>query len=222
MFRFSKSFSYRHGATNGPQVLGARVPSFKNYPARASEVLVLYREFWRLVMMHPPNEQPDLAVKLRNEFRRGRLLRSHRAVDRAVRKAEYELNFWRSLVDTKTTRAEGRCVPLLQPSAHLRGLSGGAGAAAFAGTTTTTEMKSGYHKSASSGSTVKVSRQQSSSLNSQQQQKPKFFSVSANTVDGVWQAVQSRGQGAVPNLPNLKRSKNYSRSRSNLGHGGFI
>jgi aspartate/tyrosine/aromatic aminotransferase len=31
-------------------------------------VLTLYREFWRIVMMHPPSEQPDLAVRLRNEF----------------------------------------------------------------------------------------------------------------------------------------------------------
>jgi hypothetical protein len=114
------------------------------------------------------------------------------------------LNFWRTLVDSKTTKAEGRCVPLLQPSAHLRKLTGGG--------------------SSAENDRVKLSRRNSNNLQEQNQKSEvkKFFSVKANSVDGVWQALQSRGQGAVPNLPNLKRSRTYSRSRSNLGHSGFV
>jgi hypothetical protein len=179
---------YRWGKTNAPQVLGAKVPSFKNYPHRASEVLVMYREFWRLVMMHTPDEQPDLAVKLRNEFRKGRLIRGFRAVDRAVQRAEEQLNFWRGLVDTKTDRYEGKCTALLRPSAHMDVLKR---------SSTMAEGKSNQKQ--------------------QQQQRKKSFVVQANSVDGVWQALQNRAEGSVPNLPNSRRSKKYSRSNVQIG-----
>ena len=184
---------YTFGRSNAPQVLGTRVPSFGNYPHQASQVLTLYREFWRLVMLHPPSEQPDLAVRLRNEFRKGRLLRGTSRVNRAVLRAEDQLQFFRNLVDTKAARFEGRCVALLRPSFYAR------------------------RKNLSSAS---ASPQQRFSSRPQPphsgQSRQSAITLEALSVDGAWAQLQHRAQGAVPGLPNLKRSRPLTRIASPL------
>ena len=182
MLRATRPCAYQWGRSNSPQVLGASVPSFARYPHQAHRVLTLYRELWRVVMLHPPAEQLDLAVRLRNEFRRGRLITGTTQVNRAVVKAEDELHMFRQLVDTRASRFDGRCVALQSPSRAY--------------------LPVAKQQAAASGATG------SASASRPRQQRT---TIKAACVDGAWQELMSRAAGAVPNLPNIKRSRTFSK-----------
>lgn len=65
-------------------VLGTdALPSFSRYHFKAIDVLRLYRDFWRLLYMHPPAERPDLMFQLRKEFRSKSRMRGGGQIRRA-------------------------------------------------------------------------------------------------------------------------------------------
>jgi hypothetical protein len=198
MLRRSFCCRYGWGRTNEPQVLGASVPVFSNYPHRARDALVLYREFWRIVMLHPPHEQPDLAVRLRNEFRRGRLMRGENRINRAIFKAESQLNTFRTLVDNKQSRFDGRCIALLKPAYYRTG--------AFL----SRKKKDDEEIDARRSKTRQMQMQQSQQADTRPR-PPRTMMLQARSVDSAWQQLQSQAAGAVPNLPELRRSRSMSR-----------
>jgi hypothetical protein len=64
---FSRFFRLHHQQENN--VLGAPIPRLHPRPYMPTEVLRLYRDFWKIIYRHPAAEQPELAFKLRNNFR---------------------------------------------------------------------------------------------------------------------------------------------------------
>ena len=93
--------------TSGPQVIGAPVPSFRNFPYKANEILHLYRDLWRIIYRHPPQERRDLAFRLRNEFRSKRHLAGPKQVVAACRRGQGILEVYKSQLDSKDIRSSG-------------------------------------------------------------------------------------------------------------------
>ncbi|CCW69333.1 unnamed protein product [Phytomonas sp. Hart1] len=92
----------------GPQVLGAEVPSFRNFPYCACEVLYLYRHFLQLIAHHhAPEERKELLFRLRREFLSRRHLRGHRPILAALRRGQGILALQRQILDGKGTRRRG-------------------------------------------------------------------------------------------------------------------
>ncbi|KAG5469201.1 hypothetical protein LSCM4_02599 [Leishmania orientalis] len=89
----------------GPQVLGAEVPSFRNFPYRAQDTLYLYRHFLQLIYHHyGPEERKDLLFRLRNEFSSKRHLRGPRAISAALKRGEGMLALQRELLQSREVR----------------------------------------------------------------------------------------------------------------------
>lgn len=203
MFSSSRILMYSWGRTNEPQVLGVSVPVFANYPHRARDALVLYREFWRLVMLHPPAEQPDLAVRLRNEFRKGRLLRGESRVNRCIFRAESQLELFRTLVDNKQSRFDGRCVALLRP-AYYRTQE-------FVRQQKEQKQQQQQQQMNAKNNNTNVSAAAADGTGSSKKKPQRVVHLEARSVDAAWQQLQSQAAGAVPNLPNLRRSRPMSK-----------
>ncbi|KAK7195968.1 Complex 1 protein (LYR family) [Novymonas esmeraldas] len=92
-------------AMGGPQVLGAEVPSFRDFPFRAQDTLHLYRHFLQLIHHHyGPAERHDLLFRLRNEFSSKRHLRGPRAISAALRRGEGMLALQRQLLQSREVR----------------------------------------------------------------------------------------------------------------------
>jgi hypothetical protein len=87
--------------------MGAPVPSFRNFPYKATEILHLYRDLWRIVYRHPPQERRDLAFRLRNEFRSKRNLAGSKQVGAAFRRGQGLLEVYRAQLDARDIRSSG-------------------------------------------------------------------------------------------------------------------
>eukprot|EP00796_Vickermania_ingenoplastis_P010578 gene10578-7347_t len=95
---------HRHSS----RVIGYEVPSFKDYPYHAQEVLQLYRSFLRLIAhFHRPEEQRDLLFRLRQEFSSRRHLRGHRMIAAAVRRGQGVLDFQTQMLGAKGNKRNG-------------------------------------------------------------------------------------------------------------------
>eukprot|EP00758_Cryptobia_borreli_P006603 Tbor_TRINITY_DN5184_c2_g10::TRINITY_DN5184_c2_g10_i1::g.25858::m.25858 len=88
-------------------IIGANVPSFRNYPYKAIPILHLYRDFWRLIMRYPPNERSDLIFRLRNEFRNKRNLGHPRMVTSAYKRGLSLLEMYKSRIEFSEAKASG-------------------------------------------------------------------------------------------------------------------
>ncbi|CAD2221446.1 Complex 1 protein (LYR family), putative [Angomonas deanei] len=90
---------------NKPQVLGTEVPSYKDYPYRATDVLYLYKSFLQLIYHHHrPEERADLLFRLRNEFASKRHLSGPKMISAAIRKGEGILALQRQILDAKEVK----------------------------------------------------------------------------------------------------------------------
>ncbi|KPA84351.1 hypothetical protein ABB37_02349 [Leptomonas pyrrhocoris] len=93
------------GGPRGPQVLGAEVPSFRDFPYRATDTLHLYRHFLQLIYRHHgPEERRDLLFRLRNEFASKRHLRGPRTVSAALKRGEGILALQRQILESREVR----------------------------------------------------------------------------------------------------------------------
>jgi len=90
-----------------PQVIGAAVPSFRNFPYKANEILHLYRDFWRLIYRHAPQDRQDLAFRLRNEFRSKRYMAGPRQISNAVRRGQGIYDVQKAMLESKSMRRSG-------------------------------------------------------------------------------------------------------------------
>jgi hypothetical protein len=89
----------------GPQVIGAEVPSFRDFPYRARDTLYLYRHFLQLIYRHHgPEERRDLLFRLRNEFTNKRHLRGPRVVSAALKRGEGILALQRQILESREVR----------------------------------------------------------------------------------------------------------------------
>lgn len=103
LFRLSRPHLSR--GPQGPQVLGAEVPSFRDFPYRARDTLYLYRHFLQLIYRHHgPEERRDLLFRLRNEFSSKRHLRGPRVVSAALKRGEGILALQRQLLESREMR----------------------------------------------------------------------------------------------------------------------
>ena len=67
-----------------------------------------YRSFWKLIYQYPPSERKELAAKLRNRFRQGRLIKHPRHVASKLQEAEMLVEHHKSLLGTRASRETGR------------------------------------------------------------------------------------------------------------------
>ena len=81
-------------------VLGSVVPSFRNFTTFSSEVLQLYRSFWRLVYRLPAEDQEAASAKLRRKFRQARHVRGQRHILQILKNTRAEYAHWRDLVES--------------------------------------------------------------------------------------------------------------------------
>ena len=81
-------------------VLGSIVPSFRNFTTFSSQVLKLYRDFWRLVYRLPVEDQENAKTKLRTRFRRASYVKGQKHILQILKNARSELEHWRGLVDS--------------------------------------------------------------------------------------------------------------------------
>jgi hypothetical protein len=106
---FRRSFSLRrifNGDIGEGQVIGTPFPSFSNnFNPRSSEVLTLYRNFWRLVYQYPPSERYDLMFRLRNEFRSKRYIRGVE-LHKAIRKGHNMFKHFRGKVEEQAMKQQ--------------------------------------------------------------------------------------------------------------------
>eukprot|EP00759_Apiculatamorpha_spiralis_P059383 PhF_6_TR9941/c0_g1_i1/m.15123 len=100
---------YRSTASKG--FLGSDIPNFKAFPFRSTEVLRLYRSFWRVLVKLPLEEQLDAKYKLREAFRRSRHIVGAKTVAKAIQSGYSQLEYWKLIVATNETRAVGGGVP---------------------------------------------------------------------------------------------------------------
>ncbi|KPI87345.1 hypothetical protein ABL78_3586 [Leptomonas seymouri] len=88
-----------------PQVLGAEVPSFRDFPYRARDTLYLYRHFLQLIYRHHgPEERRDLLFRLRNEFSSKKHLRGPRVISAALKRGEGILALQRQILESREVR----------------------------------------------------------------------------------------------------------------------
>lgn len=104
MLRHVAALRYKN---NGPQVIGAEVPSFERFPFKARAILHLYRDFWRLIYRFPPQERQDLIFRLRNEFRSKRHLAGSKVIVGALKRGEGVLEVQKSMLEMRGIKASG-------------------------------------------------------------------------------------------------------------------
>ncbi|KNH05936.1 H2.0-like homeobox protein-like protein [Perkinsela sp. CCAP 1560/4] len=81
-------------------VLGSVVPSFRNFTSFSSQVLQLYRDFWRLVYRLPVEDQEAAKIKLRTRFRRASHVKGQKHILQILKNARSEREHWRGLVES--------------------------------------------------------------------------------------------------------------------------
>ena len=99
-------------------VLGSIVPSFRNYTTFASDVLRLYRSFWRLVYRLPVEDQESAIAKLRTRFRRASHVKGQKHILQILRNARAEYEHWRGLVDSLEIKRSRPIVAAKKPKAE--------------------------------------------------------------------------------------------------------
>jgi hypothetical protein len=90
-----------------PNVVGTSMLDFVNAPLRRTDILRLYKDFWKLIMLYPPSERTDLAFKLRTQFRSTKHQLGPKAVGRAYKKGLHQLHFHRTLMDSRSASESG-------------------------------------------------------------------------------------------------------------------
>lgn len=91
-------------------IVGADVPVFNRFPYRASDILRLYKDFWRLVLRYPENERHDLIFRLRNEFRSKRYMGHKRLVGKAYARGQSLLDMYKGRLEYSESIVERRLV----------------------------------------------------------------------------------------------------------------
>eukprot|EP00760_Papus_ankaliazontas_P013570 PhM_4_TR15819/c0_g1_i1/m.87972 len=86
------------------RVLGTEVPNFRRFSFLSSQVLRLYRAYWRVLQQLPPEDQLDAKFKLRNEFRRPLGPAGAKGLSKQITKGYGQLEHWKGVVDAKKHR----------------------------------------------------------------------------------------------------------------------
>ena len=93
--------------------IGSLIPNFRPFPFRGSEVLHLYRSFWRVLHRLPLDEQAEAKHKLRERFRQGRRLIGAKRINAALQRGYGQLEYWKTYVNDHEVRKEiGNLEPL--------------------------------------------------------------------------------------------------------------
>lgn len=124
MLRQTRASIAFHRRALDAQVIGADVPSYSTFPYRATAILRLYRDFWRLIYRHPPHERHDLIFKLRNEFRSKRHLHGEKVVGTALKRGQMLLEVQKTMMESKVMRQEGFARSRGDRNGSLKGVTG--------------------------------------------------------------------------------------------------